>query len=148
MKPLVVLLIAALLSAGIARLTTGEWHVTLAANIGMCVMLCFTALGHFKFSKGMIAMVPKPIPFKKTLVQLSGFAEIGLGFALLFPATRHAAAIALITLFCLLLPANIYAAMNRLNYETGETNGKGLSYLWFRIPLQAFFIAWIACFSL
>ena len=148
MKPLVVLLIVGLLSAAIAKLTTGDWRPTLAANIGMCVMLLFTALGHFKFTKGMVAMIPRPIPFKKPLVHATGIAEIALGLALLFPATRQIAAIALIALFCLMLPANIYAAKNHINYETGETNGKGLAYLWFRIPLQLFFIAWIGYFSL
>ncbi|HEV2480964.1 MAG TPA: MauE/DoxX family redox-associated membrane protein [Puia sp.] len=148
MKPLIVLLIAGLLSAGIAKLTTGDYHTTLAANIGMCSMLLFTALGHFKFTRGMVAMIPGPVPFKKPLVHATGIAEIALGLALLFPATRQTAAIALIVLFCLMLPANIYAAMNHINYETGETNGKGLGYLWFRIPLQLFFIAWIGYFSL
>lgn len=75
-------------------------------------------------------------------------AEITLGLALLFSATRQPAAIALIVLFCLMLPANIYAAMNHINYETGENNGKRPAYLWFRIPLQLFFIAWIGYFSL
>jgi hypothetical protein len=47
-----------------------------------------------------------------------------------------------------MLPANIYAAMNHIDYETGENNGKGPAYLWFRIVVQLFFIAWIGYFSL
>ena len=54
----------------------------------------------------------------------------------------------MIVLLCLMLPANIHAAMRHLNYETGETNGHGPKYLWFRIPLQLFFIAWIGYFAL
>jgi hypothetical protein len=60
MKPPIVLLIIGLLSAGIARLTTGDWRLILAANIGMCAMLLFTALGHFMFTNGMVAMIPRP----------------------------------------------------------------------------------------
>ena len=148
MKPPFVLLIAGLLTTGIAKLTTGDWHAALAGNIGMCAMLLFTALGHFMFSNGMAAMIPGPIPFKRPLVHATGIAEIVLGLALLFPAARQTAAVALIVLLCLMLPANIYAAMNHINYETAEPRGKGPRYLWFRIPLQLFFIAWIGYFSL
>jgi uncharacterized membrane protein len=148
MKPLIILLIASLLTAGIAKATTAQWNLTLAANVGMCAMLLFTALGHFLFTKAMSSMIPKGIPFKQPLVYATGIAEIAIGLALLFPAIRTVAAIIMIALLCLMLPANIYAAKHHINYETGETNGKGLGYLWFRIPLQLFFIAWIGYFSL
>ena len=148
MKPLIILLITTLLTVGIAKGITGTWEWPLAGNVGMCAMLLFTALGHFLFTKGMTGMIPKRIPYKKPLVYATGIAEIAIGVALLFPVARATAAIAMIVLLCLMLPANIYAAMNHMNYETGETNGRGVNYLWFRIPLQLFFIAWIGYFSL
>lgn len=148
MKPPIVLLIASLLTAGIAKAATGNWDWTFAANAGMCAMLLFTALGHFLFTTGMTGMIPKSIPCKKFLVYATGIAEIVIGLALLWTPARATAAIVMIVLLCLMLPANIYAAMNHINYETGERNGKGIRYLWFRIPLQLFFIAWIWYFSL
>ncbi len=33
--------------------------------------------------------------------------------------------------------------MENINYQTGELDGNGLDYLWFRIPLQVFFIVWV-----
>ena len=33
--------------------------------------------------------------------------------------------------------------MNHVNYETGASDGNGMKYLWFRIPLQVFFILWV-----
>lgn len=36
----------------------------------------------------------------------------------------------------LILPANIYAAMNNVDHEKASVAGKGMNYLWFRIPLQ------------
>jgi hypothetical protein len=46
-----------------------------------------------------------------------------------------------------MLPANIKAAINNINYQTGALNGNGPSYLWFRIPLQLFFIFWVYHFA-
>lgn len=147
MKPLIVLLTASLLAACFAKVISGNWSMILAGNIGMCAMLLLTALGHFKFTQGMIRMLPPRIPFKKQLVYVTGIAEIAIGLALLLPALRCWAGGALILLLCLMLPANINAARNHINYETGESNGPGPGYLWFRIPLQLFFIAWIAYFA-
>ena len=148
MKPLFVLMIVFGLTLAITRLATGNWQPTTAGNVAMFVMLCFTSLGHFKFTRGMELMIPKVIPFKKELVYLTGIAEPALGVALLFPSTRYVAGIILILLFMVMLPANIRAALHHVNYETGATDGKGVNYLWFRIPLQVLFIAWIGYFSL
>jgi hypothetical protein len=38
--------------------------------------------------------------------------------------------------------------MRRVNYETGELDGPGLAYLWFRVPLQVFFVGWVGYFAL
>ncbi|MDC6364524.1 MULTISPECIES: hypothetical protein [Flavobacteriaceae] len=69
--------------------------------------------------------------------------EITFAVGLLIPGYRHHKAWALIVFLLLILPANIYAAMHNINYQTGALDGNGLSYLWFRIPLQVFFIIWI-----
>lgn len=148
MKPLIVLLAASGVAACIAKGFTGNWSLILAGNIGMCAMLLLTALGHFKFTRGMVNMIPGGIPYKKQLVYVTGIAEMAIGLALLSPAVRCWAGAAMIFLLCAMLPANIYAARNHINYETGAFDGPGPGYLWFRIPLQLFFIAWISYFAL
>ena len=49
----------------------------------------------------------------------------------------------LILFFIAILPANIKASLENINYQTGELNGNGIEYLWFRIPLQIVFILWV-----
>jgi len=49
--------------------------------------------------------------------------------------------------FVLILPANIHAAIHHVNLETATNDGNGLNYLWFRIPLQVFYIAWVYFFA-
>ena len=38
--------------------------------------------------------------------------------------------------------------MKNLDLEKATYTGNGLTYLWFRIPLQLFFIAWVWYFAL
>ncbi|MBO9631861.1 MAG: hypothetical protein J7578_02000 [Chitinophagaceae bacterium] len=148
MKPLILLLASFVIGISLSWLIKSDPHLKFNGNLSMALMFCFTAMGHFKFKKGMTMMLPPSLPFRETTVVISGIAEIGLGIALLFPATRLIAAYALIAMMLLMLPANIYAALNRIDHEKGTYNGNGPSYLWFRIPLQLFWIAWIIWFSI
>lgn len=148
MKPLILLLVSFVMGILLCWLISSDPQLTFNGNLSMALMFCFTAIGHFKFRKGMTMMLPPSLPFREAAVSISGLAEIGLGIALLFPSTRLIAAWALIAMMVLMLPANIYAALNRIDYEKGTYDGKGPSYLWFRIPLQLFWIAWIVYFSI
>ncbi|GFD93980.1 DoxX family protein [Tenacibaculum mesophilum] len=143
MKPLFILLLSFIISIGIQRLISKENNYLLSARIAMCTMLLFTALGHFLFTDGMSKMIPNFIPLKPTLVLATGILEIILAIGLLLPVYQKTTAWILIFFLLLMLPANIKASLENLNYQTGTYNGKGLSYLWFRIPLQLFFIAWV-----
>jgi uncharacterized membrane protein len=105
-------------------------------------MLLFTASGHFVFTQGMSMMMPDFIPYKAELVYLTGFIEIAAAVALHIPSLRVPSAWLLIVFFLLILPANIHAAIKQVDYQKGTYEGSGLSYLWFRVPLQILFIAW------
>ncbi|MHA4740180.1 DoxX family protein [Dyadobacter sp. MSC1_007] len=148
MAVLIVLLVTFLGTLGITWATSGAPAYILSGNIAMCIMLFFTALGHFKFPEGMKMMIPPFIPFKKAMVFITGLMEIAAGIALLFPATRYMAGVFLILFFVMLLPANIYAAIHHIDYQKGTYDGKGLSYLWFRVPMQLFLIAWVWYFAI
>lgn len=73
--------------------------------------------------------------------------EIILGTLLVINTTRHIAGIILLIMFIVMLPANINAAVKHVDFEKATYNGSGTGYLWFRIPLQLLFIAWILYFS-
>lgn len=147
MKPLIVLPGVFTIALLIARFTTGSWHLLFSGNLAMCLMLFLTAAGHFMFTKGMMLMIPSFLPYKAALVYLTGVLEILLGAALLVPALRVPAGYILILFFALLLPCNIYAAMQHLNMEKAAYDGPGPRYLWFRVPLQLLFTGWVYYFS-
>jgi uncharacterized membrane protein len=147
MKPLLVLLsVFGLLAAGTYFLQ-GDVNLSLAGNGAMAAMLLFTGGGHFAFTKGMMKMLPEFLPAKKAWVLGTGVLEMAAAVGLLIPMLRPLTGWLLILFFVLIWPANIIAAQRHLNYQTGNFDGSGPSYLWFRVPLQLFFIAWTWYFA-
>lgn len=142
MKPLTVLLLTFILALFVIKFTQKEHNFTLSARIAIATMLLFTAIGHFIFTKGMSMMIPSFIPYKINIIYLTGIFEILLAVGLLIPKFQIISGWLLIIFLILMLPANIYASLNKINYQKGTFDGNGLSYLWFRIPLQILFIIW------
>ena len=142
MKPLIVLLSVFAISLVACKIFTGSYLFALSGRIAMSAMLLFTAVGHFAFTKGMAMMLPPSMPYKTEIVYLTGIIEIAAAVGLLIPNLRETAAWLLIAFFVLILPANIYAAVKQIDYQKATFEGNGLTYLWFRVPLQILFIIW------
>src|SRR5450432_402975 len=147
MKPLFVLIVTFVLTLIAIKLINSNWNFSLAGTIAMSATLIFTSIGHFAYSKGMTMMVPSFVPFKKQIVIATGLFEVFAAIVLLVPAWRQPTAIALIIFFLLMLPANINAAIKKVDYQKGNYEGSGANYLWFRVPLQIIFIAWVYWFA-
>ena len=148
MKPFILLITVFAVYTVISKSTTGNWNLPFSGNLAMCLMLCFTAMGHFMFTKGMSMMIPPFIPFKTTLIYGTGILEIILALGLLFLPIRPYIGYALIVFFITITPANIYAATQHIDIEKGSLTGPTTQYLWFRIPLQLLFIGWVYYFSI
>ncbi|MGM9479415.1 DoxX family protein [Pedobacter sp. GSP4] len=147
MKPLFVLLIVYIALLAFGGHTQFDKGNIFAGNMAMSVMLLFTAIGHFKFKTSMAAMIPLFIPKKVEIIVLTGVLEILFAIGLTIVYTRYFTGIVLIVFLICLLPANIYAAKHRINYENLYQPGPGPKYLWFRIPFQFFLMAWVWYFS-
>lgn len=142
MKPFLVLLSVFLLSLVVSKVQGKNLNFSLSARIAMSAMMLFSAMGHFAFPKGMAMMLPAFIPLKTEIIYISGLMEIFFAIGLLLPKFQTATAWLIIAFLVLSLPANIYAASIHLDYQEASFQGPGLSYLWLRIPLQLFFMAW------
>ncbi|HVV07544.1 MAG TPA: hypothetical protein VHC96_25130 [Puia sp.] len=143
MKPLIVLLASFLICFLIIRWSNGRWDYRLSARIAMAIMLLFTAIAHFVFTRGMEMMLPAFVPLKKGLVYFTGVVEMAAAIGLLLNDWFANTGVLLIVFFMAMLPANIHAALHHIDHEKATTGGKGPNYLWFRVPLQFFFIAWV-----
>lgn len=144
MTLLIVQLICFLLALLYLRYKGNDWYFYRSASIAMGVMYLMAAVGHFMYQEGMQLMIPHWMPFKKTIVLLTGIYEVLLGAAFLYPNKRKAAAKISIAYLLITLPFNIYAAYHHVNYQAADYSGEGLVYLWFRVPLQIFWIGWSA----
>ncbi|WP_396591162.1 hypothetical protein [Allomuricauda sp. R78024] len=142
MKPLLVLLSSFVIAIFVVKIMYKQYDFALSARIALSIMLCFTAMGHFVYTKGMSMMIPEFIPFKTSFVHLTGLFEILLAIGLLIPKLKVISGWTLIVFLIVMLPANVYAAIHQVNYQKGTFDGHGLTYLWFRIPLQVLFIFW------
>jgi uncharacterized membrane protein len=148
MKPLIVLIAVFVITLIVTKLFYGNYEIDLSGRIAMSAMLLFSAVGHFVFSKGMSMMVPSFIPYKTQVVYATGVIEVLAAIGLLVPEISKITAYLLIVFFILILPANIYAAIKNVDYQKGTYNGNGVTYLWFRVPLQIFFIVWTDLFAI
>lgn len=119
---------------------TKELIMKFIIEIGSIILMCMFYVGvgikHFTNPMWFIKIVPPILPYKLSLVYISGFFEILFGFLLLFPNTRYIAGWGLIMLLIAVFPANIYLAM---------TNGAALNttplIAWGRLPIQFILIA-------
>jgi len=142
MKPLIVLVSVFGISLLATKIYRGNYEFAISGRIAMAIMLLFTAIAHFVFTKGMAMMLPNFIPYKIEVVYLTGVIEITAAIGLFIPNLRIVTAWLLIVFFILILPANIYATIKQIDYQKGTFDGNGPTYLWFRIPLQVLFIIW------
>ncbi|MFD9049509.1 DoxX family protein [Streptomyces zaomyceticus] len=124
---------------GVGRFAT--WRVSVVH--GLAAMLVFTATAHFLPSavgpipgrQDLVAMVPPFVPLPGLAVYATGVLELLGAAGLIWQVTRRSAGIGLAALFVLMLPANIYAAVEQIPF-----NGEAATPLWFRIPEQMVFI--------
>lgn len=142
MKPFFVLIACFGLGCLFKYFINDSADIYTVGKIALTVMLFFTAAGHFKFKKGMAMMLPLFVPAKSLIIIATGLFEILLAIAIHITVVQVASGWLLVAMFIFFLPANIYAASRHLDYEKGTYDGKGLLYLWFRIPFQLFLIGW------
>lgn len=123
--------------------TRRELYYTLSARISMTAMLGVTGIAHFTFTEGMEMMLPDFVPFKTALVHFTGILELLMGIGILIPKYQRIVGRSIILFFILILPANIHSCIKGVHIENATYGGDGLDYLWYRIPLQVFFILWV-----
>ena len=113
-----------------------RFSIEIGSIILMSIFYVGVGIKHFTNPMWFIKIVPPILPYKLSLVYISGFLEILFGILILFPTTRYIAAWGLILLLIAVFPANIYLAM---------TNGAALNttplIAWGRLPFQFIFIA-------
>lgn len=109
------------------------------ARVGLTLFFLFTSLGHFVKTAEMASMVPPSIPYRVGLIYLTGIFELLGAIGVWIPRVMRLVGLCLILMLVGLLPANIYSAINRVEFGG---HGAGPAYLLVRIPFQLFVIWW------
>lgn len=118
---------------GVARMNSWRGAVPYA----LAVMFLFTAVAHFNAMRhDMVKMVPPWVPSPEAVVAITGVLEILGAIGLMIPRTRRAVGIALILFLVAVFPANVYAALNEVQF-----GGRAATPLVLRLPMQLLFIA-------
>jgi uncharacterized membrane protein len=116
------------------------WSTVFSSPPLAAVVFIVAGVFHFLFPGAYTGIVPPMLPQPKTLVLISGAAEIAGGVGILVPITRRAAGIGLILLLIAVFPANVQMLINHLAEPTAWWF---VAALWLRLPLQPIMIVWI-----
>ena len=124
---------------------SNKYSTSFRGRSALAFMLVMTGVAHFTQTESMVAMLPDFMPYKEVAVYLTGIMEIVAAIGLLTSKYSRLTSILLILFFISILPANILGSMKKVALGGMEY---GPVYLFFRIPLQIFFIAWTYYFGL
>ena len=104
------------------------------------VSLLFAAAGtaHFVWPEAFARIVPPYLPAPRTLVYVSGSAELLGAVGVLVPGLRPYAGWGLILLLLAVFPANVHMALHPADFERIPAWA-----LYLRLPLQFVLIGWI-----
>lgn len=95
---------------------------------------------HFRDPAFYLSAMPSWLPWQRTLIDVSGGAEVLGGVGVLLPRTRRAAGWGLIALLVAVFPANLNMALRDVQ-PPGRYVEEWL--LWARLPVQFILIAWV-----
>ncbi len=141
--PEIILPIVFIISLFVLKIMNKGLQYAFSARIAMATMLAITGIAHFFYTKGMTMMLPEGIPYRVAIIYATGIIEIAAAIGMFIPKYQKLTGWLLIVFFVLILPSNIYSAIQHVNMEAATYDGPGAGYLWFRIPLQLFFIGWV-----
>ena len=110
------------------------------ARVGLSLFFLFTSIGHFIQSEEMAAMLPAAVPYRVSIIYLTGIFELLGAIGVWIPHLTRLTGLLLILMLIGILPANVYSALNRVDFGG---HGAGPAYLLIRLPFQVFVIWWI-----
>ena len=109
------------------------------ARVGLSLFFLFTSVGHFIRTEEMAAMLPPAIPYRVELIYLTGVLELLGALGVWIPGLMRLTGVCLILMLVGILPANIYSAINHVEFGG---HAAGPAYLLIRVPFQLFLIWW------
>ncbi|MGH7454950.1 MAG: DoxX family protein [bacterium] len=138
---LLLLLVVPYVLLTLAERWSAGWKIAPAtrARVGLSLFFIFTAIGHFIKTEEMAAMLPAFVPNRVAIIILTGVLELLAAIGVWIPRLKRITGWCIMLMLIGFLPANIYSAINRVDFGGHES---GPIYLLVRIPFQFLVIAW------
>ena len=114
-------------------------------RVSLALVFGFTGLGHFIKTAEMAQMLPPWFPMRIPLIYATGVFEWAGSVSILIPQVSHYGGMLLCAFLVLVLPSNVYAALNRVDFGGHSADP---IYLMIRIPLQLVLIGWAYWFTI
>jgi uncharacterized membrane protein len=133
------LVIPFLLLTLVNRFTGFRTPPSTRARVGLSLFFFFTSVGHFIRSEEMSTMLPPALPYRIELIYVTGVLELLGAVGVWIPRLMRLTGICLILMLIGILPANIYSAINHVEFGG---HSAGPAYLLIRVPFQLFVIWW------
>ena len=146
-----VLLIAVfLLLCGISFLYSNEIAFAIAGRLALCAMFLFVGVLHLNYSEGIYLTYPDFLSqtFKIRLVFAVADLQFAFATGLVF-ANVSRIIVPLVLMYLVLgLFTQIKACLKHISVKRENYTGRGIAYLFFKIPEQLFIIGWTYYFVL
>lgn len=89
---------------------------------------------HFIKEKEFRKIVPEVLPFRKSIVIVTGVLEILFSILLWIKRGQHITGKLLALFMIAVFPANVYMAVNKISFKSGTKANSWI--LWLRLPVQ------------
>jgi len=133
------LLVPFLILTLVDRVTQWKLAPVKRARVGLSLFFLFTAIGHFVRTEEMASMLPFAVAYRNPIIYLTGVLELLGAIGVWIPRLTKLTGVCLILMLIAVLPANIYSAINRIDFGG---HGSGPVYLLARVPFQFLVMAW------
>ena len=115
-----------------------------AGRSGLSLVFVITGLAHFVQTAAMAQMLPPWVPGHIPIIYATGVLELGAAAGLQISCLVRATGICLLLFLVLVFPANIYSAMQQVDFGG---HAMGPVYLLARAPLQVLLFGWTWWFA-
>ena len=143
-------LVAVLLAPTLARVLLNRLagrsviEAKAAGRAGLSLVFLITGLAHFVQTEAMALMIPPWVPGRIPLVYATGVLELAAAAGLQISRLVRTTGICLLLFLVLVFPANIYSAVQQVNFGG---HAMGPVYLLARAPLQVVLFGWTWWFA-
>ncbi|WP_153465495.1 hypothetical protein [Sediminibacillus terrae] len=98
------------------------------------IILFGAGILHFARERGFRRIVPKVIPFRRSIVLITGIVEMIFSVLLWVKKGQQLTGKFLALFMMAVFPANVYMAVKRISFRPGKPANPWI--LWLRLPLQ------------